>query len=145
MKPNDLSEIEVNDKIWTTKYGWMVVGSITYSAAYPIKLYVGTTGMSFTLDGKEMISNKYPTGFTKEMYDLNSLREIDWSKVPKDTKVLAGKSKYVHYFCVYLPNAHFKFALYDSGLENHEAIKISNWEIVTIHPDVEILDEWYKQ
>lgn len=77
-------------------------------------------------------------------------REIDWSKVPKWTKVqvkFPGEIEWENYlFTDYLPNNVFKFhvaGFKDDEFTGYEATR-HQVEYCRIHESVEIKEEWYR-
>lgn len=78
-------------------------------------------------------------------------KEIDWSKVPKWTKVqvkFPGEIEWENYlFTDYLPNNGFKFCVAgfkDDEFTGYEATR-HQVEYCRIHESVEIKEEWYKE
>ncbi|WP_415283765.1 hypothetical protein [Clostridium perfringens] len=78
-------------------------------------------------------------------------KEIDWSKVPKWTKVqvkFPGEIEWENYlFTDYLPNNVFKFhvaGFKDDEFTGYEATR-HQVEYCRIHESVEIKEEWYKE
>ncbi|HHL2038276.1 TPA: hypothetical protein ACQ3VS_002911 [Clostridium perfringens] len=78
-------------------------------------------------------------------------KEIDWSKVPKWTKVqvkFPGEIEWENYlFTDYLPNNDFKFCVAgfkDDEFTGYEATR-QQVEYCRIHESVEIKEEWYKE
>ncbi len=82
-----------------------------------------------------------------EDYKVNPPREIDWLKVPVGTKVRVQISPglfVIRYFCAYMPKGLDKYVCFPDELKQEQARDIIGYTICEIHPDVEILQEWYK-
>lgn len=62
MIKSDLSNVKVGDYILTLRDGWQKVLKVFKGAKYFIHCEV----LSFNIDGKEYIEDKYPTAFTKD-------------------------------------------------------------------------------
>ena len=77
-------------------------------------------------------------------------REIDWTKVPRMTKVQVrdydSQEWQNKYFCSYKSDTHIVYATAYHD-DNFAGIRQpgSHWEYCRIHPSVEIPDEWYKE
>ena len=70
--------------------------------------------------------------------------EIDWTKVPVNTKVLCGRyEKSIRYFAAYVSST-FEYVVFDNGCTQEEAHSVANWNTCTLHPDVKIKEEWLK-
>ena len=69
MKHCDFSDIKVGDKVWSAKDGWLKVikTSNNIGNLYPIKAIADNEyEFTFTKDGREHFSDKYPTLYWNE-------------------------------------------------------------------------------
>ncbi len=75
-------------------------------------------------------------------------REIDWTKVPIDTKVeVRDYESYdweTRYYCSFLPASDSKYACFAYHQRQENAEQIIEWRYCRLHPDTEIKEEWYK-
>ncbi len=162
MKKSDLENgmiIEWNDNF--NELGVIIGDSIRYKNGYD-ELSILDENLRYKKDKKDYISAIYKVKekrcsllniFKKENLELiwKRPREIDWSKVPKWTKVqvkFPGEIEWENYlFTDYLPNNAFKFhvaGFKDDEFTGYEATR-HHVEYCRIHESVEIKEEWYKE
>ncbi|EOU1110515.1 Uncharacterised protein [Clostridium perfringens] len=162
MKKSDLENgmiIEWNDNF--NELGVIIGDSIRYKNGYD-ELSILDENLRYKKDKKDYISAIYKVKekccsllniFKKENLELiwKRPREIDWSKVPKWTKVqvkFPGEIEWENYlFTDYLPNNVFKFhvaGFKDDEFTGYEATR-HQVEYCRIHESVEIKEEWYKE
>ncbi len=86
---------QVGDRVWSLLYGHLTIREINKSNNFSIVCEDGDfmSQMTFDLDGYNRTIHKNPSLFWEEQkLNFNTERsapEINWSKVPVDTKVLA--------------------------------------------------------
>ena len=114
---------------------------------------VGNSGRLFTCTGLEWENSLF---YYNEMFDTTFeefKREIDWSKVPRGTKV---QVKYCEdrkwenrYFVKCKLNTKCPFEVSEIKDDDFTKLKMEHmssiWECCRIHPSVEIPNEWYKE
>ena len=77
---------KVGDKVWNYAYGWGTITDMQHGYTYPIVVQFLKTTNTFTLDGKEVVSDLHPTLLWDEV-----AYEVPKKPLPKlevDTKVL---------------------------------------------------------
>jgi len=79
LKLADLSNVKVGDTIWTIKEGISEVIGIGADDHYPIRTNID----SYTLYGKRVDTNKYPSAFTKNPFENVGFKER-WMMVSDD-------------------------------------------------------------
>lgn len=162
MKKSDLESgmiIEWNDNF--NELGVIIGDSIRYKNGYD-ELSILDENLRYKRDKKDYISAIYKVKekccsllsiFKKENLELiwESPREINWSKIPKWTKVqvkFPGEIEWENYlFTDYLPNSDFKFCVAgfkDDEFTGYEATR-HQVKYCRIHESVEIKEEWYKE
>jgi len=140
---------KVGDKVWYVAKGWGKIKLVDgYNCQYPIIVAFNNNTESFTFEGKNWISDEYPTLFWEEQkLDHNTKRkvEIDWLKVPMNTPVIVGNDYYKRFFLCYLPNATYSFVCFSDENNQFNAKGTCSWSDCKIDPCVEIKEEWLKQ
>jgi hypothetical protein len=74
---SDLSKIKVGDKIWTIRYGRVEVKSTNYNQKYPI----ATDRDSYTIDGKRLTGDSFPSAFPFNPFERAQPFEGYWAMV----------------------------------------------------------------
>lgn len=115
---------------------------------------VGNSGKLFYTDGTEWEESNI---YYNEMFDTTFeeiKREIDWTKVPRGTKVQVRDDKerqWRNRYFVKLEvlDGYFPFIANVHLDDNYTGYKMEteaiDWQYCRIHPSVEIPDEWYKE
>lgn len=154
MKKSDLKDgmiVELN----YGKMGIILNNSIRYNVGFD-RLNIFDDNLRFedvTIDRIYEVTNDCCS--IKEVLNKENLtlmwkrpREIDWSKVPKWTKVRAKHSIDSHWVNAYFikdTNNGFYTVTFSDEFTYRECLNSTQWCEVKIHPSVEILKEWYKE
>lgn len=115
---------------------------------------VGNSGKLFYTDGTEWEESDI---YYNEMFDITFeeiQREIDWTKVPRGTKVQvkdnekgSWRNAYFSKFIKENEEYSFRASFVNDDKFTGLSLDDSTWsyKYCRIHPTVEILDEWYKE
>ena len=76
-----LSKVKVGDSIWNVQEGWAEVKRRRDDFTYPIE----TRKYSYTLDGKRLISDSFPSAFTFNPFEQPQPFEGYWAMVSNRT------------------------------------------------------------
>ena len=115
---------------------------------------VGNSGKLFYTDGTEWEESDIYYNEIFDTYFVEFKREIDWSKVPRGTKVqvsLTEKGDWFNRYFISIGKEDGEYAFVtslalDDDFTSYEMEDFSDgWEYCRIHESVEIPDDWYKE
>ena len=133
-------------KVWELEEGKIYRNTTNYSK-YKIK----EGKLFYWSDNCLWIETCKPYNRVIDMNFKEIKREIDWSKVPKGTKVQVqdfGDKEWSNRYFVECVNGHFETSILkeDDDFTKEKAIYHAyEWEECRIHESVEIPDNWYKE
>jgi hypothetical protein len=116
-KLSDLSNVKIEDTIWTIFDGYVEVESIDFNANYPIK----AVGATYAIDGKSRITDHFPSAFLKNPFE--NISNERWVEVSND-KTCWFKRKLIR-------EKNGKFICWTNAETDEkveEATKATNWD-----------------
>lgn len=90
MKQYDFSGYKVGDRVWDIRDGWQEIVDISYDLKYPIR----AVSRSYTIDGRDHESDKYPTIFPNEFKIPDEAFVKPLPDLAVDTKVIVWNTGY---------------------------------------------------
>ena len=115
---------------------------------------VGNSGKLFYTDGTEWEESDIYYNEIFDTYFVEFKREIDWSKVPRGTKVQVkdnekGNWRNAYFLKFIKENEEYPFRASFMKDDEFTNLKMDDnefgYKYCRIHPTVEISDEWYKE
>lgn len=142
----DFTKLKKGTKVWSLLRGWGVIDCVDITPEYPVRVTFSQESATYSEQGVWAMRHTLPELYLTEQIISPAPREIDWRKIPVDTKVLvsdAGEEYSNRYFATYLPSAGAKFMAFMSGHTQDTATDCAPWIHCKLHPDVEVLEAWY--